>query len=104
VRYRQLDRLDKLSTFIRYPANWQGEARLLCGSLILAKSQDPRPRTNDAGCSRNSFYDFSPFHTRQETPFPSSVLFATRHGQVPLFFDSFGVALPVIFAVDCYLL
>jgi hypothetical protein len=91
VRYRQLDRLDKFPTFIRYPANWQGEARLFFRSLILAKSQDPRLRTKDARCRRNAFYDFPSFHIRQETPFPCSVLFATRHGQVPLFFGYSGL-------------
>jgi len=60
--------LDKSPTLIRYPANWQGKAQLLHRGLILAKSQDPKSRTNNPGCSRNSFYDFTSFHTWQEIP------------------------------------
>ena len=72
VRYRQLDRLDKSPTFIRYPANWQGKVRLPQRGLILTKSHEPRSRTNASGRSSKTFYAFTSFHTRQKIPFLAS--------------------------------
>ena len=68
VRDRQLDWLDKSPTFIRYPANWQREARLLHRVPILANRQDRRSSAKDAGRSYDSFYDLTSVHTRQEIP------------------------------------
>src|SRR5271155_1204178 len=65
----ELDRLDKSPTFVRYPANWMGEARLLHRVPILDNRQDRRSGTKDSGCSDNSFYNLASVHTRQEFPF-----------------------------------